>query len=72
MNMPGERDRKQLCVICGAEAVFSYSPDLDIRGLGACEAHRTDVGTAYGILVYLGETDYDEFIAACRKKPKNV
>ena len=63
-----EGDGKLRCVICGTEAVTSFSPDLDIRGLGACEIHRTDVRTAYEILVYLGKNDYDEFIAARRQK----
>ena len=56
------------CVICQEPAVYSLSPDLDVRGLGACESHRTDVQRAYEILVYLGEDDYEKFVKDCRKK----
>jgi hypothetical protein len=38
------------CVICGKKAKWRYSPDLDIRGIGACSKHREDVGMAYLIL----------------------
>ena len=56
------------CIICGEEAMYSYSPDLDVRGLGACETHRTEVKTAYEILMFCGENDYDKFLISCRKK----
>jgi len=68
--MTAERE-KLLCVICGGEAVYSFSPDLDVRGLGACESHRTEVQRAYEILVYMGEDSYEKFIKNCRKKSKN-
>jgi len=58
------------CVICQREAVYSFSPDLDVRGLGSCENHRTEVQRAYEILVYMGEDDYEKFIESCRKKQK--
>lgn len=57
-----EQGKKQKCIICGADAVYFYSPDLDVQGLGACEKHNTDIKTAYGILIYLGEDDFNRFL----------
>ena len=68
--MKNGQETEMRCVICQEPAVYSLSPDLDVRGLGACENHRTDVQRAYEILVYLGEDDYEEFIAARRKEFK--
>lgn len=39
------------CVICGKKAKYTYSPDIDIRGIGACAKHRESVRYAYVILI---------------------
>ena len=39
-----------ICIICKKKAKWSFSPDLDIEGLGACSKHKIDVGDAYMML----------------------
>ena len=63
-----EQGKKQQCIVCGKDAVYIYSPDLDIQGLGACEKHNTDVSTAYGILIFIGEDDFNMYLDACKKE----
>lgn len=63
-----EQGKKQKCIICGADAVYLYSPDLDVQGLGACEKHNKDIRTAYGILMYLGKDDFNRFLGSCKKR----
>lgn len=46
------------CFICGKRAIFSFSPDLDIEGLGACKRHEERVRMGYVVIHYdkkLGE-----------------
>ena len=50
------------CEICGKKALFVFSPDMDIRGLGACKKHKQDMQLAYIILLQFGEKEYREFI----------
>lgn len=59
------------CEICGEEAVYRLSPDLDINGLGACEKHKRDVQLAYTILLQYGEKEYKEFVKNLKNEPKN-
>jgi hypothetical protein len=53
---------KMKCEICGEEAGYRLSPDLDINGLGACEKHVRDMQVAYFILFQEGEEEFNEFI----------
>jgi hypothetical protein len=50
------------CRICGKKAIYKYSPDLDIDGLGACKKHKEDVFMAYYILISKGEKEYNKFM----------
>ena len=50
------------CEACGNEAVYRFSPDLDIDGLGACEEHEKVIQLAYTILIIDGEESYLSFI----------
>jgi hypothetical protein len=56
----------QLCEICGKKAKWIFSPDLDIRGLGACKKHLEDMRLAYYLLVSDGEKAYKGFIKATK------
>ena len=58
----------QTCEICGNKAVYRYSPDLDIDGLGACRKHKDDVGFAYLLLTTRGKKSYVKFIRQCKVK----
>ena len=62
---------KMKCEICGEEAVYRLSPDLDIDGLGACEEHKQDMQLAYTILLQYGEKEYKEFVKNLKNEPKN-
>jgi hypothetical protein len=39
------------CIICDEKAVGCYSPDLDIKGLCFCKAHKDRVQMAYMCLI---------------------
>ena len=39
------------CIKCGNMATKSYSPDMDIKGLGTCEIDMQDVFIAYMMIV---------------------
>jgi len=58
------------CEICGEEAVYKFSPDLDIDGLSACEKHRRDMRLAYLILCQYGEKEYNEFVKNLKSEQK--
>lgn len=60
------------CEICGREATFSLSPDLDINGLGVCGEHRQEMKSAYNILVQEGEEAYKKYIEDLKSKPKKL
>ena len=49
------------CEICGYRAKWRFSPDLDIRGLGACQKHLEIVRQGYGILLSLGIEEYKAY-----------
>ena len=55
------------CEICGDAATYRMSPDLDIRGLGACELHREIVKQAYLILMTMGQDEYQALIDDVRR-----
>jgi len=40
------------CWICNKKAVVRYSPDLDIRGVGACKRHKTKVLAAMYLAIH--------------------
>jgi hypothetical protein len=56
------------CEICGEEAVYRFSPDLDIQGLRACEKHKEDMQVAYIILIQQGRDKYEKFIKPIKNK----
>jgi len=31
------------CIKCGAPATKTYSPDLDIKGIGMCDEHEEEI-----------------------------
>ncbi len=39
------------CQKCDKQAKYFFSPDLDIRGLGACEEHKEEVQMEYFIMM---------------------
>ena len=57
------------CVVCGRRAKWRFSPDLDIRGIGACQRDLEDVRMAYIILLGEGgEKMFKSFIEGVKKK----
>jgi hypothetical protein len=50
------------CVVCGKKAIKRYSPDLDIRGIGACKKHEERVILAYTALISGDEEMYKNLI----------
>ena len=55
------------CEICGEEAIYRFSPDLDINGLEACEKHKQDMQIAYVILLTDGEKACKSFLNSLEK-----
>jgi hypothetical protein len=53
---------KIVCEICGKKAVFFFSPDLDIQGLGACKKHKKVIQVAYLVLMMNGEQAYYDIL----------
>ena len=58
------------CEICGKKAVYRFSPDLDIQGLGACRKHKEDMWLAYLLLLQEGKKEYKSFLKEQLKKQK--
>ena len=57
------------CEICGKKATYRFSPDMDIKGLGACRKHKRDMQYAYIILVSTKDAkQYEDFIKALKNK----
>lgn len=56
------------CEICKKKAVYKFSPDIDIQGLGACEKHKKDMTIAYMLLFQQGEEEYRAFIKSAGSK----
>lgn len=50
------------CIICKRKAVFRFSPDMDIAGIGSCKKHGTDVTVAYSLLLQEHEDMFWDFI----------
>jgi hypothetical protein len=68
-----EKEKKyRVCEICGKKALFLFSPDLDIQGLGACKKHKEDMQLAYIILLSKdgGEKEYNDFIKQLKSNLK--
>ena len=61
---------QKLCEICGIEAMYFSTPDLDIQGLGACEEHRELMREACLILMSMSEKDYHDFINQHQVSPR--
>jgi len=57
----------QKCQLCDKDAVKTLTPDLDIRGLGACEEHIDDVEEGYRILIFGGEEMYQNYVDSFKK-----
>jgi hypothetical protein len=55
------------CEICGEEAVYRFSPDLDIDGLGACETHKEKMEYAYFILLNEGLKPFQSYMKSLEK-----
>jgi hypothetical protein len=60
------------CEICGEKAMWRFSPDLDVEGIGACQIHKESVRLAYYILCDEGEKEYDIYIKWLRREYKIV
>jgi hypothetical protein len=60
------------CEICNKEAVFRFSPDLDIEGLKSCKEHVEEIRMAYTILITLGEKEYQRHINSLKKAITNI
>ena len=59
------------CTVCESDAITRFSPDLDIRGLGACEEHVNTLRWAMYLLMNEGETAFETYLLAVRKnEPK--
>lgn len=52
------------CEICNKKAIYRLSPDMDIKGLGACMKHKEDVYIGYTILMSGGQKEYEEYLKA--------
>ena len=50
------------CIICNKKAVFRFSPDMDIDGVGSCKKHNADVTIAYSVLLSMDDKMFWDFI----------
>ena len=50
------------CEFCINEAIYRFSPDLDIVGFGACDEHKKDMQVGYILLMVEGEEAYNSFV----------
>jgi hypothetical protein len=55
------------CELCEEEAIYRFSPDLDIDGLGGCYKHKKSVEIAYYILLNEGIEAFNSFIVSLKK-----
>jgi len=55
------------CEICNGEAVYRFSPDVDIEGLGACDKDKESVQMAYIILLNEGLEPFKSFLKSLQK-----
>ena len=62
---------QKLCEICGGEAVYTFSPDLDILGLGTSEEHKEIMRNAFLILMTMREEDYQAYLRQFEPPTKN-
>ena len=60
------------CELCEEEAVYRFSPDLDIDGLGSCGKHKKEVGIAYYILLNEGLEAFHSFLKSLQKNEANT
>ena len=58
------------CIFCGKEAKYRLSPDLDIKGIGGCEEHKTPLEIAYYMLIVGDEKEFYKIVNSYRKKFK--
>jgi hypothetical protein len=58
------------CVCCDKEAIKAIRPDIDLKGIGYCQEHETDVKLAYCLMLN-GEKDaFDKLLKRVKKKTK--
>lgn len=48
------------CNVCGVDAIACLRPDMDIKGLCFCEAHRDEVYVVY--MLILDDDEIDDLI----------
>lgn len=46
------------CIICNREANYSFSPDIDIQGIGSCDIHEKKVQFLMQMLQYCTEDEF--------------
>lgn len=51
-----------VCLICNEKAIYRFSPDMDIDGVGSCEKHVVDVELAYSLLLSMDESMFWDFV----------
>jgi hypothetical protein len=54
------------CEVCGKKAIYRFSPDMDIEGLGACKKHKRDMMIAFIILWERGEKEYFKYLKSLK------
>jgi len=58
--------RTMKCEFCNNNAAYRFSPDLDIKGFGACEEHKVTMQLGYMILMTEGEKAFNSFMRVKR------
>jgi len=48
-----------ICHVCEKEATHRFSPDLDVKGIGACNEHLEVVRMAYMLLMTGEHKEFD-------------
>ena len=56
------------CFICKKKAKWRFSPDLDIRGIGSCTKHKSDVQLVYVAILQGDEDIMKSMIASAKDK----
>lgn len=60
------------CIKCGKPATKHYSPDLDIKGIGMCDAHESEIRKDLMIAMFTEWKYFEDKYINKPKKKKDV
>lgn len=58
------------CIKCGTNAIKTYSPDLDIKGIGMCKEHEDEIMLDLLVANYEGWEKFEKKYFKESKSPK--